>query len=72
MAKKAKPLGKFPSREPIQVREGEWFYEEPGGINYVVEITVNGVYHHTRQIRVPWSKVARSSLRWLAAKRKRK
>lgn len=63
---------RFPARSPIDINENLWMYEERGGLLVVAQIHVNGVYHHTEQLRLPWSKVARSSLRWLAAKRRKK
>lgn len=63
---------RFPARNPIDINKHLWLYEERGGLLVVKEIEVNGVYHHTEQIRLPWAKVARSSLRWIAAKRKSK
>ena len=69
MAKKPET---FPGRTPIDLADDLWFYEERGGLLVVKEIRINGVYHHTEQIRLPWARVARSSLRWLAKKRRAK
>jgi hypothetical protein len=74
---KEKPMAKkikaetFPGRHPIDVAPDLWLYEEPGCLLVVKEITVNGVYNQTVQIRLPWSKVARSAVRWLSRKRRK-
>ena len=71
MAKKPK-TEKFPSLHAIDIAPDLWLYEERSGLLVVKEVTVNGVYNQTLQIRLPWSKVARSAMRWLSRKRKAK
>jgi hypothetical protein len=57
------------SLNPQAVGEHVWYYEEPGGLDLIVEVRDNGGSHlRTDHYRIPWSRVAKSVDRWRATR----
>jgi len=54
-------LGRFPSKQPIGIHDGAWFYEETNGINVIAELrSPDGKYTGTTQTLIRWSVIERS------------
>lgn len=53
------------SLNPQNISEHEWYYEEPSGVNVVVELPKFG---NTIQVVIPWRKMVKSVSRYLAVK----
>lgn len=52
------------SREPQNITEETWYYEEKRGLNVIHEIRQLGVYLRTDTILLPWRKVLNSVKRF--------
>ena len=49
------------SLEPQHITPWLWYYEEPEGLNFVIEMRDEfGRYMRTEQVTVPWGKIRRS------------
>lgn len=74
MAHKANVLGRYPSREPIDVTDKVWFYEERGAhISVVAQCEDrDGLYLGTTHAKIPMKLLVRTVDRYRKAKRKKK
>lgn len=60
------------SNKPQDIDKGNWYYEEPCGIDVVHEVYDTGEYIRTDHILIPWRKLAVTMKRYEAVAPKKK